>query len=132
MRKSKKNTGLLTSVELEFMTTLWKMQRASVRDIVSHESNSVDRAYTSVATVMKILEQKGFVASEKSDRALIYEPVVSKSDYQSRSLRDMSRTLFEDTPTALVARLVDDESLTDEMLEEMRAMLEMRIDKNAD
>lgn len=132
MRKSKKNTDLLTSVELEFMTTLWKMQRGSVRDIVNHENNTVERAYTSVATVMKILEQKGFVASEKSDRTLIYEPLVSKFDYQSRSLRDMSRTLFEDTPTALVARLVDDESLTDEVLEEMRTMLEMRIDKNAD
>lgn len=126
MRK-KRTPELLTSVELELMTTLWRLGRGTVRDVVDHESNSGKRAYTSVATVMKILEQKGFVSAEKQDRWLIYQPAISKSDYQLRSLKDISRTLFEDTPSALVARLVDDEDLSPEMIEEIRALLDARI-----
>jgi len=128
MRK-KKTPDLLTSVELELMTTLWLLGKGTVRDVVDHESNVGNRAYTSVATVMKILEQKGFVSSEKQDRWLVYRPSVSKSDYQLRSLKDISRTLFESTPSALVARLVDDEDLTDEMIEDIRAMLDARTAK---
>lgn len=127
--RQKKTNNLLTSVELELMSTLWLMREGTVREIVDHDSNTGNRAYTSVATIMKILQQKGFVVSHKSDRSLIYRPLVSKTDYQTRFLKDASRTLFEDTPSVLVARLVDDEELSDEMLEDIRALLETRMEK---
>ncbi|GLQ36294.1 transcriptional regulator [Amylibacter marinus] len=129
MRKKKPNNDLLTSVELEMMTVLWSLGQATVREIVDHESHDVKRAYTSVATVMKILEQKNFVISAKSDRSLLFRPLVSKEVYQGRSLQNISKTLFEDTPSALVARLVDDENLTEDMLEEMQEMLAQRLGK---
>jgi len=130
MRK-KQDNSLLTEVELEFMTVVWATGGGSVRDILAELNKLQQRAYTSVATVLKIMEQKGFLSSERQDRALIYRPAVPKAAYQKTTLKNLSSKLFNDTPAALVARLVDDEEVTDEMLVEMRALLDERLGDNA-
>ena len=103
----------------------------TVRDILAELNKVQERAYTSVATVLKIMEQKGFLTSERADRSLVYRPAVPKAEYQKTSLKNLSSKLFNGAPAALVARLVDDEDVTDEMLEEMRALLEERLGDNA-
>ena len=130
MRK-KQDKSLLTEVELEFMTVVWETGGGTVRDILAELNKVQERAYTSVATVLKIMEQKGFLTSERKDRSLVYRPVVPKAEYQKTSLKNLSSKLFNGAPAALVARLVDDEDVTDEMLEEMRALLEERLGDNA-
>jgi len=130
MRK-KHDNSLLTEVELEFMTVVWDMGGGTVRDILAELNKVQERAYTSVATVLKIMEQKGFLTSERKDRSLVYRPAVPKAEYQKTSLKNLSSKLFNGAPAALVARLVDDEDVTDEMLEEMRALLEERLGDNA-
>ncbi|QDI78003.1 BlaI/MecI/CopY family transcriptional regulator [Leisingera caerulea] len=130
MRK-KHDTSLLTEVELEFMTVVWDLGGGTVRDILAELNKVQERAYTSVATVLKIMEQKGFLTSERKDRSLVYRPAVPKAEYQKTSLKNLSSKLFNGAPAALVARLVDDEDVTDEMLEEMRALLEERLGDNA-
>lgn len=130
MRKKHQNS-LLTEVELEFMTVVWEMGGGTVRDILAELNKAQERAYTSVATVLKIMEQKGFLSSERKERSLVYRPAVPKAEYQKTSLKNLSSKLFNGAPAALVARLVDDEDVTDEMLEEMRALLEERLGDNA-
>ncbi|MDE4132498.1 BlaI/MecI/CopY family transcriptional regulator [Phaeobacter sp. QD34_3] len=130
MRK-KQDKSLLTEVELEFMTVVWETGGGTVRDILAELNKAQERAYTSVATVLKIMEQKGFLTSERADRSLVYRPAVPKAEYQKTSLKNLSSKLFNGAPAALVARLVDDEEVTDEMLEEMRALLEERLGDNA-
>ncbi|CUH75675.1 Methicillin resistance regulatory protein MecI [Tritonibacter multivorans] len=130
MRKKHDRT-LMTEVELEFMTVVWELGQGSVRDILAELNKVQERAYTSVATVLKIMEQKGFLTSSRIDRSLVYQPAIPKADYQQKTLRDLSSKLFNGTPTALVARLVDDENITDDMLEEMRALLNERLGDNA-
>ncbi|MFY0618100.1 MAG: BlaI/MecI/CopY family transcriptional regulator [Shimia sp.] len=121
---------MLTDVELEFMIALWEIGAGSVRDVMAALDGTQKRAYTSVATVMKILDDKGFVTSARKDRALVYTPAVEKRDYEGRSLKNLSTTLFGGTPTALVARLVDNEDLTDEMIQEIKEIIETRIRKD--
>jgi predicted transcriptional regulator len=121
---------MLTDVELEFMIALWDIGSGSVRDIMAALNGQKPRAYTSVATVMKILDEKGFVTSARKERALVYTPCVAKRDYEGRSLKNLSKTLFGGTPTALVARLVDNEDLTDEMIQEIKEIIETRIRKD--
>ncbi|MEK0162476.1 BlaI/MecI/CopY family transcriptional regulator [Phaeobacter sp. JH20_36] len=126
MRK-KQDNPLLTEVELEFMTVVWETGGGTVRDILAELNKSQERAYTSVATVLKIMEQKGFLSSERADRSLVYRPAVPKADYQKTTLKNLSSKLFNGAPAALVARLVDDEDVTDEMLVEIRALLNERL-----
>jgi len=130
MRK-KQDNSLLTEVELEFMTVVWATGGGTVRDLLAELNKLQERAYTSVATVLKIMEQKGFLTSERLDRSLVYRPAIPKAVYQKTTLKNLSSKLFNDTPAALVARLVEDEEVTDEMLVEMRALLNERLGDNA-
>ncbi|MCB2134860.1 MAG: BlaI/MecI/CopY family transcriptional regulator [Rhodobacteraceae bacterium] len=124
---SDKRTKFLTEVELEFMSRLWDLGEATVRDVQESLSPVRKLAYTSAATILRILEQKGFVSSEKRGKTFIYTAALSKDSYQSRSLRNLSEKLFDNAPAMLVARLVDDYDLTEEALDEIRALIDKRL-----
>ncbi len=126
MRKKKKHE-LLTEVELEFMNELWALGEGTVRDVLDHLPDDRKLAYTSAATILRILEQKEFVTSRKEGKRHVFVPALAKDTYQSRSLKDLSAKLFDDTPASLVARLVDDESLTEEALGQIRALVDRRL-----
>ena len=119
---------LLTDVELELMTALWQAGEATVRDVLELLPAERKLAYTSVSTILRILEKKKLVRARKEGKAHIYAPTVSKSDYESRSLRDLVDKVFDGTPSAMVMRLLDDEGLTAEELREIQARLEERLD----
>ena len=128
--KEKKKSELLTEVELEFMNELWALGEGTVRDVLAQLPENRDLAYTSAATILRILEQKEFVTSRKEGKSHVYVPTLEKDAYQMRSLRNLSVKLFDDTPASLVARLVDDDTLTEEALGQIRALVDRRL-KNA-
>ncbi len=131
-KKRKKSRHLLTEVELEFMNELWALGEGSVRDVIAGLSEVRSLAYTSGATILRILEEKGFIQSRKEGKVLIYSPLLAKNQYQTRSLQNLSRTLFDDAPATLVARLVDDEGLTEADLEQIRALVESKLHEDGD
>jgi len=130
--RQKKKSDFLTEVELEFMSVLWSLKQGTVRDVMAKLADDRNLAYTSAATILRILEQKDFVVSEKDGKTFIYRPVLAKDAYQSRSLKDLSEKLFDDTPVSLVARLVDDYGLSEEALGEIRALLDRRLKNDTD
>jgi len=130
MRK-RKSGHLLTEVELEFMNELWALGQGSVREVLDRLPPERNLAYTSGATILRILDDKGFVESRKEGKTLIYRPLLEKDKYQARSLQNLSRTLFDDTPSVLVARLVDDAGLSEADLEEIRALVERRLQNDS-
>jgi predicted transcriptional regulator len=125
--RPKKKTEMLTEVELEFMSKLWELGEGTVRDVLDVLAEGRKLAYTSAATILRILEQKQFVTSTKQGKTFTYRPALSKDSYQSRSLRNLSEKLFDNTPVSLVARLVDDNDLSEEALDEIRALLDRRL-----
>lgn len=131
MRK-KKTANLLTEVELEFMNELWTLGEGSVRDVLGALPDDRNLAYTSGATILRILDEKGFVESRKEGKTLVYRPLLEKDKYQTRSLQNLARTLFDDTPATLVARLVDTADLTPTDLEDIRALVERRLQDDSD
>ena len=126
MRQKKKN-DLLTEVELEFMNELWALGEGTVRDVLDQLPEERNLAYTSAATILRILEQKDFVISEKEGKRHIFKPTLAKDTYQTRTLKDLSMKLFDDTPASLVARLVDDADLSEEALGQIRALVDRRL-----
>ncbi|MEX5726908.1 putative transcriptional regulator [Rhodovulum iodosum] len=123
----KKKRELLTEVELEFMNELWALGEGTVRDVLARLPEDRNLAYTSGATILRILEQKEFVTSRKSGKRHIYKPTLAKDAYQYRSLKDLSAKLFDDTPASLVATLMNDEDLTEEALGQIRALVDRRL-----
>ena len=79
---------------------------------------------------MKVLEGKGYVSSVKDDRTLSYKPTLSKNSYEQKSIREMSKSLFDGTPSALVARLVEDEELSDDMIAEIQNIIDQRLGRD--
>ena len=123
----KKKNELLTEVELEFMNELWALGEGTVRAVLRALPEDRALAYTSAATILRILEQKGFVTSRKDGKSHIYTPSLAKDAYQIRSLNHLSAKLFDGTPASLVARLVDDDALTEDALGQIRALVDRRL-----
>jgi predicted transcriptional regulator len=128
MRPNKKKE-LLTEVELELMNILWQLGEGTVRDVLAHLANDRHLAYTSVSTIIRILEQNNFVSIRKQVKIHIYTPVVPKEVYEARSLNHIVKNLFNNAPTSLVARLVDDQNLSQQELKEMKKTLEEKLKK---
>ena len=127
---ARRKNELLTEVELEFMKVLWSGRVGTIRQIYAELAKETARAYTSVATTLKVLEGKGYVSSVKDDRTLSYKPTLSKNSYEQKSIREMSKSLFDGTPSALVARLVEDEELSDDMITEIQNIIDQRLDRD--
>src|SRR5689334_13213250 len=104
---------LLTEVELELMTIVWKLGEATVADVL--EQLPLDRtlAYTSVSTILRILEQKGALAARKEGRGHIYVPTIKKSEYEAKTVRHVVNKVFDGTPIALVKQLLDTMKIAD-------------------
>src|SRR4051812_43632185 len=106
----------LTAVELEMMNVIWHIGPCSVARVQEQLRPLRDLAYTSVSTVVRILEQKGYVTSEKEGRGHLYAAAVSKERYQALSLKRLVRNVFDGAPSLLVQRLLASEELAPEEL----------------
>jgi predicted transcriptional regulator len=115
---------LLTEVELELMTILWRLGEGTVNEVQAALPAERPLAYTSVSTVLRILEKKGFLAVRKQGRGHLYVPRVSKEAYEAHSLQDLIERVFDGTPEALVRCLVQSSRLSARELAALRALLE--------
>jgi predicted transcriptional regulator len=113
----------LTATELEMMNVIWRVGPCTVQQVLEELRPQRALAYTSVSTIVRILEQKGFVRSTKEGRGHVYAAVVSKQDYQSTAVRGLVRNVFDDTPALLVRRLLDTQELTEADIAEIRSLL---------
>ena len=127
MGKNKKPSRLLTEVELELMNVVWKLGRCSVREVLDLLPKERDLAYTSVATVMKILEEKGVLKSEKKEKSHTYRALVAREDYETKALQHVTEKVFAGNPSSLVMRLLDEAKLSREELQEIRRTLEEKL-----
>lgn len=116
----------LTEVELELMNILWRLDGGTVNDVLGALPAERPLAYTSVSTILRILEQKGVLASEKVGRGHRYLPLVAKQDYEAFALEQVMGKVFDGQPVALVRRLVDGGQLSREDLAALQELLEER------
>ena len=113
----------LTTTELEMMNVIWRIGPCSVLQVVEQLRPARELAYTSVSTIVRILEQKGYVTSFKEGRGHLYDAAVSKEEYQRSTVQRMVTNVFDNAPALLVRRLPDTESLSSDDLAEIRALL---------
>jgi predicted transcriptional regulator len=118
----------LTAVELEMMSVIWRLGACTVSQVQQALQPQRELAYTSISTIIRILEQKGFVTSRKAGRGHLYSAAMSKQDYQALSLEHLVNKVFDQTPSLLVQRLLDSGSLTAAELARIRALLRRQDD----
>jgi len=127
-KRQKPPRRTLTGTELEMMNILWRLGPCTVSQVQSALRPERELAYTSVSTIVRILEQKGFVSSEKAGRGHVYSAAMPKEEYQSVSLEQLVSKVFDDTPSLLVQRLLDSRDLSEQELTQIRAMLRRKED----
>lgn len=115
---------LLTETELELMTILWKLDEGSVSDVIEQLPKERDLAYTSVSTIMRILEQKGILKTRKEGRGHIYTPLLKKSEYEAKTVKHVVDRVFDGTPVALVRQLLDTVKLNESDLKELKKLID--------
>ncbi|NOT60238.1 MAG: BlaI/MecI/CopY family transcriptional regulator [Acidobacteria bacterium] len=119
---ARRKSETLTEVELELMDVLWDKGAASVTDIV--EALPEERlAYSSVLTMMRILEQKGYVTHEKEGRAFIYRPLVNRREAQQSVIGYLLRRFFDNSPEQLVVNLLEHENLGPRDVKRLKKMI---------
>ena len=120
MKNSKQK---LTDVELEIMQVVWKLEGGTVREV--HESLNKRRplAYTTVMTMMNILEEKGHLTRCKQGRAYRYRPVRPKSQVISGMIDDFLGRVFDGSAQPLLLSLIKDRKLSEEDLEEIARLI---------
>ncbi len=124
MSIKKHEQKLLTEAELDLMTEIWRLKECTVHDVVEAKKNDRKLAYTTVSTILRILEQKKVLGSKKAGRGHIYFPLLEKEAYEAKTLDHVVDKVFAGAPSMLVKRLISDHKLSPQDLSEIKKMLE--------
>jgi BlaI family transcriptional regulator, penicillinase repressor len=107
----------LTEQELEIMKIVWQRKRATVRDVYETLLDRRKIAYTTVMTMMRILEDKGYLKKTAAQRAYVYQPTRPKSQVIRAMVQDFVNRVFDGSAEPLLVQLVKDERLSPEEVE---------------
>ena len=121
---SRPRSTTLTDGELQLMKVLWDRGRATVREVVTALPRRRQPAYSTVLTMLRILEQKGYARHEKVGRAFAYVPVLGREQAQRSAVQRLVSQLFDDSPGSLALNIIENEDVDGVALEALRAKIE--------
>ncbi|MEI8046015.1 MAG: BlaI/MecI/CopY family transcriptional regulator [Bacteroidota bacterium] len=116
----------LTKAEEQIMQVLWELEKGFVNDIVSLLPYPKP-AYNTVSTIVRILEQKGFIAHKAYGRTHEYYPIVQKEDYSREYLNNFTQNYFSNSYKAMASFFAQSENLSIKELEEIKLLVEEQI-----
>jgi BlaI family penicillinase repressor len=106
-------SGTLTPQELVIMKVVWKLEAATVRDVYEQLRSRRAIAYTTVMTMMKILEQKGYVTKVRDERAFVYKPARPRQQVIGAMVREFVDRVFDGASRPMLLHLVKQTKLSD-------------------
>ncbi len=112
---------ILTRGEEEIMQILWRLGQAVVSEIIEHTSEPHPK-YTTVATFLKILENKGFVGHTTEGKSHRYYPILAKEDYAQTVMSSMLSNYFDGSLSQMVSFFSERENIS---VEEMDGIMEL-------
>jgi predicted transcriptional regulator len=102
----------LTPQELAIMKEIWRLDKATVRDVYEALREKRTIAYTTVMTMMKILEDKGYLKKAMADRAYVYRPARPRQQVVGAMVRDFVDRVFDGAAGGLLLHLARDGRLS--------------------
>ena len=115
-----------TSRELDVMAVLWETGSATVAEV--RDALDEPFAYTTVLTVLRTLEEKGYVGHSQEGKAHRYHPLVEREAAGDSALGRVVSKMFSGSPEMLLTHLVSDRRLSEVELQRLRQLLEDRLD----
>ena len=123
MKQEQNNIQELTRGEEEVMQILWELGSGSVNDIIARMKAPKPK-YTTVATFVKILENKGFVGHEPKGKGFVYFPQVARKEYAKRHVSSMLSTYFGGSISQLVSFFSQHENISSQEMAEILEIME--------
>jgi BlaI family penicillinase repressor len=120
----------LGRLELQIMGVVWDKGRATVHDVKEALGRGRRPAYSTILTMMRKLEAKGYLAHEVADRTYVYRATISRQAARHSLLGDLLERVFEGSPAQLVSSLVEQNRVTEEELREIRKLIAERRKRN--
>lgn len=115
--------AVLTGQELEIMKIVWQLGTATVRDVYEELLTSRKIAYTTVMTMMGILEQKGRLKKTPRDRAYVYSPTESQGQVVGSMVHEFVKRVFDGSAKPLLVHLAQDKKISQKELDEISELL---------
>lgn len=113
----------LTKAEEQIMHIIWQKDRCLIRDILEELGNP-EIPHSTVSSVVRILEKKGFVSHKAYGKTHEYFPVIAKEEYTKNELKDWIGNYFNGSPSQLVSFLVEKKELNLKELNKLMQQLE--------
>jgi BlaI family transcriptional regulator, penicillinase repressor len=113
----------LTKAEEKVMQVLWKLKNAFVKDIIEAMDDEPKPAYTTVSTIIRILEQKGFVDYKAYGKTHEYYPIITKNQYRTKSFKELMDNYFEGNKSQVLSYLVNEEKLSMKDIEDLKKII---------
>jgi BlaI family transcriptional regulator, penicillinase repressor len=113
-----------SDLELQVLTVLWDRGPSAVRDILEAIPDRKPRAYTTVLTIMQVMERKGLVDHTRRGLAHVYRPKVRRRQVVRPLMRRMVRDLFGGRPAAAMQYLLSETDVDEQDLAAIRRMID--------
>ncbi len=117
------SSATLTPQELELMKIVWQKGQATVRDVYETLLEHRKIAYTTVMTMMRVLEKKGYVKTQRVNRAFVYRPARPERQVVRSMVREFVDRVFNGSAQPLLVHLVEDRRLSPKELEELERLI---------
>jgi BlaI family transcriptional regulator, penicillinase repressor len=114
----------LTPQELAIMKVVWARDKATVRDVYEALREKRTIAYTTVMTMMRILEEKGYLKKTLVDRAHVYKPAQRRQQVIGAMVRDFLDRVFDGASDSLLVHLAKDNKLTEKQRRIVKQLIE--------
>jgi predicted transcriptional regulator len=116
-------SATLTPQELELMKIVWQKGPVTVRDVYETLLERRKIAYTTVMTMMRVLERKGYVKTRRENRAFVYRPARPERQVLRSMVREFVDRVFNGSAQPLLVHLMEDRRLSPKELEELERLI---------
>ena len=113
----------LTNKEEEIMQVLWQLEKAFVNDILEKMPEPKPH-YNTLSTIVRLLEEKGFVGHKSYGKSHQYFPIISLESYRNVFVKDSMKKYFGNSVSNLVNYFVKDEKLSEDEIKELLEIIE--------
>ncbi len=117
----------ITKAQEDILKALWEIREGAISDVLD-TLDEPKPAYTTVATVIRVLEKKGYVAHKTFGKTNVYYALVSKKEYAQHLMKDAFKGLFNGSLNLMVSSFVRNKDISIKELEELKAMLDKEIE----
>lgn len=119
------NMNKLAKREEQVMQVLWDLEKAFVKEIIEHFPDPKPH-YNTISTIIRILQNKGFVGHEAFGKSHRYYPAISKEEYQQKALGEVVQNYFDNSVPKLVAYFAKQEKISEEELEDIIRLIKTK------